>query len=212
MNRYAIIVGGGKGTRMKAEQPKQFLELDGKPILVHTIDKFLALSDVEIILVLPKDHLQTWIEIQREYLNHSDIQVISGGETRTDSVRAGLELIEKDGLVAIHDAVRPYVRSEIVARCFSSAEEHGSGVAAVELKDSIRKKKGAEDSESRDREEYVLVQTPQTFRVSELKEAYNQISGSFSDDATVFEMAGKKVRLVEGDYANIKITTAVDLK
>ncbi len=212
MIRYAIIVAGGKGLRMNAKRPKQFLEIDGKPILVHTIRKFLSLPDINIILVLPKAHVGEWDNIQSEYFSSSKFKIVVGGETRTESVQAGLDLIEGDGVVAIHDAVRPYVSEVLIEDCFKSAEEYGSGVAAVKLKDSLRKRKGEDDSAFRDRNDYVLVQTPQTFKISELKDAYDKIEGSFSDDATVFEMARKKVRLIEGDYANIKITTTEDLR
>ncbi len=212
MKRYAVIVAGGKGVRMNTSKPKQFLEIDGQPILVHTIKKFLKLPDIAIILVLPKENMSEWKHIESSHFKTKKINVVVGGETRSDSVRNGLASIEDDGLVAVHDAVRPFVDQSLIEECYVSAERHGSGVAAVKLKDSLRKRKGEEDSEFKDRNDYVLVQTPQTFSVSELKRAYNKIEGSYSDDATVFEMAGKKVRLVDGDYNNIKITTPEDLK
>lgn len=210
MRKHAIIVAGGSGTRMKSEIPKQFLELNGKPIIVHTIEKFLKIDDVQIILVLPKDHINFWEEIKATFFTKVKILVSNGGATRTESVLAGLNLVE-EGLVAIHDAVRPFVTTGIIERTFESAKEFGSGVVAVKLKDSIREV-FSEQSEARERENYVLVQTPQTFRATEIKEAYYKTSGHFTDDASVYEKAGFQVRLVEGDYSNIKITTPEDLK
>ncbi len=212
MNKYAIIVAGGKGLRMNNEKPKQFLEIEGDPILVHTVKRFQNLLNVRIILVLPEEFLESWKEIESNYFPDSKIEATVGGDTRSESVRAGLNLIDGTGLVAVHDAVRPFVSPTLIEESFNSAEEYGSGIAAVPLKDSLRKKQGEEHSEFRDREEYVVVQTPQTFQVSKLKEAYAKIEGSFSDDATVFEMAGNKVRLIQGEYSNIKITTPDDLK
>ncbi|MEP5612472.1 MAG: 2-C-methyl-D-erythritol 4-phosphate cytidylyltransferase [Cyclobacteriaceae bacterium] len=212
MEKYALIVAGGSGSRMNSARPKQFLELDGKPILVHTLEKFLLVESIKVVLVLPRDHFGDWEKIKSDYFASEELIIVAGGETRTASVLAGLNAIEDDGLVAIHDAVRPFVRVDTIERCFQSALEFGSGVAAVELKDSIRKKVGSGDSEFRDRSDYVLVQTPQVFQISRIKEAYEKVSGTFSDDATVFEMAGNKVMLVESHYSNIKITTPEDLK
>lgn len=212
MEKYALIVGGGQGTRMNAIQPKQFLELEGKPILVHTIEKFLLAKPVKIVLVIPSDQLGKWESIKDSYLSEEGIHVVGGGVTRTESVLAGLNAIENDGLVAIHDAVRPFVSPDLIERCFASAMEFGSGVAAVELKDSLREKVGEGDSKFRNRADFFLVQTPQTFLLSKIKEAYQKVEDSHSDDATVFEMAGNQVKLVKGDYENIKITTPEDLK
>ena len=212
MEKYALIVAGGMGSRMNANMPKQFLELQGKPVLVHTLEKFLLTKPIKIVLVLPSDHFDKWESIKKKYFSGEEISVVAGGETRTDSVMAGLNAIEDDGLVAIHDAVRPFVTAELIARCYESALEFGSGVAAIELKDSIREKVEDGDSKFRDRTDFVLVQTPQTFRISMIKEAYHQLETTHSDDATVFELAGNPVQLVEGDYANLKITTPEDLK
>jgi len=212
MEKHALIVAGGKGSRMNSTRPKQFLELDGKPILAHTVEKFLLVGPIKIILALPKDHFGEWEKIHSKYFASEEIMVVAGGETRTASVLAGLNTVDGDGLIAIHDAVRPFVSVDTIERCFKSALKFGSGVAAVELKDSIRKKVGTDYSEFRDRSEFVLVQTPQTFQVSRIRAAYEEVRGVFSDDATVFEMAGNNVKLVEGDYSNIKITTQEDIK
>lgn len=210
MKRHAIIVAGGSGSRMQSEVPKQFLELDGKPLIVHAIEKFLQIDGIQLVVVLPKDHTDSWEQVKSIFFADKKISIAIGGSTRTESVRSGLNLVD-EGLVAIHDAVRPFASNEIIEQSFHSAEAFGSGVAAVKLKDSIRKVV-PQSSEARDRDQYVIVQTPQTFRVSEIKDAYSKADGSFSDDATVFEKAGYQVKLIEGDYSNIKITTPEDLK
>jgi 2-C-methyl-D-erythritol 4-phosphate cytidylyltransferase len=198
---------------MNQTLPKQFVVIAGKPVLVHTLEAFAASSDnLEIILVLPKDHFETWEVIKEKYLPLLRVHTVPGGNTRFQSVRNGLHFIsESEGLVAIHDAVRPCISSEIIHASFESAEANGSGVVAIKLKDSIRELK-AEQSIARDRNQFVLVQTPQTFQLSLIKAAFTQPeSAQFTDDATVFEGAGHRIHLVDGDYQNIKITTAEDL-
>ncbi|MEO9485670.1 MAG: 2-C-methyl-D-erythritol 4-phosphate cytidylyltransferase [Ekhidna sp.] len=213
MKKSAIIVAGGIGTRMKSDVPKQFLLLDGVPIIVQSIKKFLE-SDksISIVVVLPKAHMLQWESMKSQHFPDDDFKLAVGGATRTASVLSGLDLIEEGGLVAIHDAVRPYVTKETITASFESAEKDGSGVAVVNLKDSIREITGTQ-SNAKDRSNYVLVQTPQTFNVTKLKEAYKKIgSKHFTDDASVFEAAGNNVQLIEGSYDNIKITTPEDLK
>ncbi|GAB4247736.1 MAG: 2-C-methyl-D-erythritol 4-phosphate cytidylyltransferase [Ekhidna sp.] len=214
MKRFAIIVAGGSGTRMKSDVPKQFLRLDGIPIIIRTLERFKEADDsISLIVVLPEPHFSLWEELERDFPIVTQVQVVFGGETRSDSVRAGLDAIDENGLVAIHDAVRPFVPSETILESYTSAQKYGSGVAYVALKDSLRKRLSSSTSEARNREEYVLVQTPQTFRVDALKDAYSKAgSASFSDDATVFERAGNEVFLVPGSYENIKITTPEDIK
>ena len=212
MKKHAIIVAGGVGTRMKSEVPKQFLLIDGEPIIVRSIRQFLAYDDsLTIIVVLPKKHMKQWEAIKFQYFPDFDFKLAIGGVTRTASVMAGLAHVE-DGLVAIHDAVRPFVSIATISQSFESAEKYGSGVAMVALKDSIRELEG-DNSIARDRSKYVLVQTPQTFKANDLKQAYAQVGvGLFTDDASVFEAAGNAVKLVEGGYDNVKITTPEDLK
>ncbi|WP_425390261.1 2-C-methyl-D-erythritol 4-phosphate cytidylyltransferase [Ekhidna sp.] len=213
MKKYAIIVAGGVGTRMKSEVPKQFLLIDGEPILVRSIKKFLEYDHgIEVIIVLPEAHIKQWEALKFQYFPDREIHVTSGGITRSASVLSGLSIIKGEGLVAIHDAVRPFVSVDTISTSFDSAKSQGSGVAVVELKDSIRELE-QNTSIARDRSNYVLVQTPQTFNVSELKDAYGKAgSGIFTDDASVYEAAGYTVSLVEGSYDNIKITTPEDLK
>ena len=213
MKRYAIIVAGGSGTRMKSEMPKQFLRLHKEPIIIHTIRQFIKADEaISIVVVLPEKHLGYWREMVKDYPFTSSIKVAAGGTSRTQSVRSGLKMITGDGLVAIHDAVRPFISPGIIIKSFESAAKRGSGVAAVSLKDSIREVVNDERSIARDRNSYVLVQTPQTFQVAKIKQSYEIVRGDFTDDATVFEQADNDVFLVEGSYANIKITTPEDLK
>jgi 2-C-methyl-D-erythritol 4-phosphate cytidylyltransferase len=212
MHKYAIIVAGGKGTRMQSPVPKQFLEIDGTPIIVLTIRKFLQYDPkIGLIVVLPSDHLRTWKVIQQQYFNDVSLQTAEGGDTRFDSVKAGLSHLPEHGLVAIHDAVRPFVSIRTIGSSFLSAEGLGSGVAAVLLKDSIREIT-IDGSRARRREDFRIVQTPQTFRLEEIKQAFRQARrNTFTDDASVYEAAGFSVSLVEGSYENKKITTPDDL-
>ncbi|MEM8939624.1 MAG: 2-C-methyl-D-erythritol 4-phosphate cytidylyltransferase [Bacteroidota bacterium] len=213
MKKYAIIVAGGSGTRMGSKIPKQFLILDNEPIIIRTIRKYIeADPKTQIIAVLPENHFSRWEALKVEFSFANQIVHAVGGESRTASVKAGLDTIESDGLVAIHDAVRPFVEVETIRNSFDSAEKFGSGIAVVKLKDSIREILPNKISKARDRTSYVLVQTPQTFVVSQIKKAYDKIKNfTYSDDATVFEKAGEKVFLVDGTYSNIKITTPEDL-
>jgi len=213
MRKFAIIVAGGSGSRMKSEIPKQFLLYSGEPIIIKTLRKFQeAYDDIEIVVVLPEKHLSHWVALEKHFPFTSKIKTALGGATRTDSVKSGLEEIHEDGLVAVHDAVRPFTSIETITSSFDSAEKKGSGVAAVTLKDSIREVLANDRSEARDRKNYVLVQTPQTFDSKKLKLAYQKAGdATFTDDATVFEKAGFDVHLVKGSYANIKITTPEDI-
>lgn len=212
MEKYAIIVAGGIGKRMQSDLPKQFLFVEDEPIIVKTIRQFLAFDEhIKMIVVLPSDHFQRWHELKTEFLGEVSIQEVAGGRTRTLSVLAGLSMVNGEGLVAIHDAVRPFVSKETIGDSYRSAALHGSGVATVALKDSIREVVG-ESSTTRNRDNYRIVQTPQTFNLAMLKKAYSRIGDhSFTDDASVFEYAGNPVYLVEGSYGNIKITTPEDL-
>jgi 2-C-methyl-D-erythritol 4-phosphate cytidylyltransferase len=209
---YAIIVAGGKGTRIKSSTPKQFLELAGLPILMHTLNAFYRYSSaIEVILVLPEDDMGTWSDLCRKHRFDQPYRLQKGGDTRFQSVRNGLALIAGEGLVAIHDGVRPLISSDIIGASFRLAAVHQSAVAAVRLKDSIRMT-DQDGTRAMDRSLFRLIQTPQTFDVSTIRKAYEiREEASLTDDASVAEKAGIRISLFEGSYENIKITTSEDL-
>ncbi|HET6543644.1 MAG TPA: 2-C-methyl-D-erythritol 4-phosphate cytidylyltransferase [Chryseolinea sp.] len=211
-NEYALVVAGGKGTRISSKTPKQFLELNGLPVLMHTLLAFYRYSeDITVILVLPEDDLQTWQSLCLRYKFTKPVILQKGGETRFQSVRNGLEKIENDGLVAIHDGVRPLVSENIIATSFRLASVHQSAIAAMPLKESIRMI-DRDKTRAVDRSKYRLIQTPQTFSVSLIKKAYEMLEDlSLTDDASVAENSGHVISLFEGSYENIKITTTEDL-
>ncbi len=212
MTEYALIVAGGKGTRIKSKVPKQFLELDGKPVLIHTIEAFLRYSkDIRIILVLPEEDFPIWTALSAKFGFNTPITLQKGGDTRFQSVRSGLSKIEGEGLVAIHDGVRPLVSADIIAASFRLAAVHQSAVAAVRLKESIRVT-DQDTTKAADRSRFRLIQTPQTFDVGLIKNAYEMKEDlTLTDDASVAEHGGHSISLFEGSYENIKITTAEDL-
>jgi len=213
VKKFAIIVAGGSGTRMKSDVPKQFLNLRGNPIIIRTIRQFIdADESIELVVVLPEKHLSYWQRLKDDYPFINSIKVAIGGASRTESVRSGLKAIPDEGLVAIHDAVRPFVTPEIINDSYKSAAEKGSGVVAVALKDSVREISDQDKSFARDRNDFVLVQTPQAFKVELIKKSYAELEGDYSDDATVFEKTNHDVFLVEGSYSNIKITTPEDIR
>ena len=212
MKYYAIIVAGGSGSRMNAAIPKQFLLLDDKPVLIHTIEAFYR-SDLspEIILVLPSSYHAYWKEICIQYDFKISHTVISGGKERFFSVKNALDIVPDDSIVAIHDAVRPVVSSDLIRRCYSEAVRAGTAIPVVESRDSLRKK---EDDTSRAiaRDEILIVQTPQVFQSRLLKKAYLQeYTPAFTDDASVAEKAGISIHTTEGDHKNLKITFPQDL-
>jgi 2-C-methyl-D-erythritol 4-phosphate cytidylyltransferase len=210
---YALIVAGGKGTRIKSVVPKQFIEILGKPVLLHTLEAFYRYSEnINIILVLPEDDLVIWNQITAKYNFTKSIQIAMGGESRFQSVKNGLAKIEGDGLVAIHDGVRPLVSPDIIGASFRLAAVHKSAVAAVRLKESIRMT-DQDNTKAMDRSRFRLIQTPQTFDIALIKKAYElKEDASLTDDASVAERAGHIISLFEGSYRNIKITTEEDLE
>ena len=213
MEKFAIIVAGGSGSRMNTAIPKQFIPIGDKPILMHTIQRFLDYSEtITIILVLPKDQMETWHSLCKEYSFNHPIIIAEGGKTRFESVKNGLSKIyTSNGLVAVQDGVRPFVTYKIIKDTYELAQEKGNAIAAVALKDSIRSIDG-EKSKSEDRNKFKLIQTPQTFILSELKKAYQTADDPlFTDDASVLEKSGAPIYLAEGSYQNIKITTSEDL-
>lgn len=198
---------------MKSVVPKQFLALSGQPVLMHTIQAFHSYSSqVAIFLVLPQDQIASWHSLCQTHNFKVPCQVVPGGSTRFQSVKKGLDAIEATtGIVAVHDGVRPLVPQHIIGASYHLAAQHGSAVAAVRLKESIRIT-DKDKTHAVDRSQYRLIQTPQTFKLEWLKDAYNteEIS-SFTDDASVVENAGYSISLFEGSHANIKITTPEDM-
>ena len=216
MKAYAVIVAGGKGLRMGGEVPKQFLPIEGKPILMHTIEAFRkAIEGIGIVLVLPATQQEYWHELCKTYQFDSPELIANGGETRFQSVRNGLALLPNDveAVVGIHDGVRPYVSKDTILRCFAAAAEGKAVVPVVPVVETVRQILPDGTSITRPRDEYRLVQTPQTFPLIMLKEAYQQpYSEAFTDDASVVEATGQRIEMIEGNRENIKITTPSDLK
>ena len=214
MKRYVIIVAGGKGLRMGGDIPKQFIPLRGKPVLMHTVEAFHRFdAGIEVILVLPRDQQDYWKKLCADHDFRIPHKVADGGETRFHSVRNGLALIEgEDGLVGVHDGVRPFVSSEVIETCYSSAIDKDAVVPVVDIVETVRHI--TEDgSETVPRNQYRLVQTPQVFKVGLLKRAYCQdYVPQFTDDASVVESIGVKVHLVAGNRENIKLTTPFGMK
>ena len=209
---YALIVAGGKGTRINSSVPKQFLELSGLPIIIHTLNAFVRYSrETRIILVLPADDIETWSTLSKKHNFNTPIILQEGGDTRFQSVKRGLEKIQGSGLVAIHDGVRPLISEDIIGASFRLAAVHRSAVAAVRLKESIRMT-DKDNTRAMDRSRFRLIQTPQTFDVALIKKAYEiKEDPGLTDDASVAEKAGHVISLFEGSYENIKITTSEDL-
>jgi 2-C-methyl-D-erythritol 4-phosphate cytidylyltransferase len=214
MKYYAIIVAGGKGNRMNQDIPKQFLLLDGKPVLMHTIDAFYqCVQNPEIILVLNVQQHQYWAALCQEHQFKIAHRVIEGGLERFDSVKNGLNQINGEGVVAVHDAVRPLASTELIQASFQMAMDRGNAIAAIQPVDSVRIQRDGQQSASLNRDELYLIQTPQTFLTEQLKEAYQQdYTKDFTDDASVVEKAGFKIHILPGERSNIKITYAQDLE
>ena len=213
--RWAIIVGGGSGARIGGEMPKQFMTIAGKPVIIHTIAAFLnAEPDIKLIAVIPEDYKQKLKTLLKEFFPTNEIKICTGGTTRFDSVKNGLSAIkEEEGVVAVHDAVRPMVSPDLIRRCFIAAQQKTSAIPAIELKDSIRKKDDSGKFIAMKRDDFKIIQTPQVFEINLLRKAYMQsFNPDFTDDASVVERSKGKINLVEGDPENIKITYPVDLE
>ena len=211
-SEYAILVAGGSGTRMQSQLPKQFISVGGQPVLMHTIQRFFAANpQMQIIVVLPAAQIQTWQHLCREHAFPVPHRVVAGGATRFASVKNGLEVITQDGIVAVHDGVRPFASVTVIREAFTVAAQTGNAVVAVALKESIRQVTET-GNQALDRSQYRLIQTPQCFQVALLKRAYQvPEEPAFTDDASVVERLGEKINLVEGSYENLKITTPEDL-
>ena len=212
---YVIIVAGGKGLRMGSDIPKQFLPIGGKPVLMRTIERFREYSPtLQIILVLPKAQQDYWQELCQEYHFNVEYQLADGGETRFHSVQHGLTLIPDDaeGVVGVHDGVRPFPSIDVIRNCYETAREKKAVIPVIPVVETVRHLQG-EVSTTVPRNEYRLVQTPQCFDIQLLKAANRQpYNDGFTDDASVVEAFGFAITLVEGNRENIKITTPYDLK
>jgi len=211
---YVIIVAGGKGLRMGTDIPKQFLPIGGKPVLMRTLERFREYSEaLQIILVLPKDQQDYWKELCKEYNFNVEYLLADGGQTRFHSVQHGLAFIPDDaeGVVGVHDGVRPFPSIDVIKRCYETARETKAVVPVVPVVETIRKI--GITSHTVPRNDYRLVQTPQTFDIQLLKAANQQpYKDDFTDDASVVESYGQTITLVDGNRENIKITTPFDLK
>ena len=212
MMDYIIIVAGGKGLRMGGDIPKQFLSIGGKPVLMRTIERFREYSPtLQIILVLPKAQQDYWRQLCDEYHFNENYELTDGGETRFHSVQHGLALIPDDaeGVVGVHDGVRPFPSIDVIRRCYETARKKKAVIPVVPVVETLRHiEKG-----NQYRADYRLVQTPQTFDIQLLKAANRQsYQETFTDDASVVEAYGQEVSMVEGNRENIKITTPFDLK
>jgi 2-C-methyl-D-erythritol 4-phosphate cytidylyltransferase len=212
MEKVAVIVAGGNGSRMNAALPKQFLLINGKPILYYTINTFLrSYEDLTVILVLPEEFISAGQEIIDAYFDYKRIKITAGGNTRFHSVQKGLKLITAESIVFVHDGVRCLLSTDLIERCYEGALEFGSAIPAITSKDSIRIV-NEEGNEPLDRNYIKLIQTPQTFHSKILLPAFNiDYKDKFTDEATVVEAFGLKVYLVEGEENNIKITKPIDL-
>ena len=210
-NKIAIIVAGGTGQRMGSVVPKQFLEIEGKSILLHTIDQFVnAFDDISLVVVLPEGYIEEGKQLLKNRTKNP-IQFIAGGETRFQSVKNGLAAVKEKSIVFVHDAVRCLLTPALVQRCYQQAVENGSAIPAVSSTDTVRIMEN-EKHHLFDREKVMLIQTPQTFQSEILLTAFDQAyQPNFTDEANVVEASGQPVFLVDGEFENIKITRPLDL-
>ena len=212
MKKFALIVAGGSGNRMNNAVSKQFIEINNRPVLMHTFDVFMNFdSKLEFILVLPKDQITFWDALCQKHQFKTESKIAFGGETRFQSVKHGLDLISDDGIVFIHDGVRPLVSAKTLQNCLDTAIEKGNALPVIPVTESVRFANGS-GNQPVDRSKYFLVQTPQTFQTRLIKNAYRLAkTDAFTDDATVLESRGETIHLVEGNRENIKITYPEDL-
>ena len=212
MKKTAIIVAGGTGQRMGATLPKQFLTIEGKSILLHTLSQFVtAFWDINFVIVLPADFIQEGQNLIASSGFNQHFQFVAGGDTRFQSVKNGLAQADSESIVFVHDAVRCLLTPDLIQRCFHQAVEKGSAIPAVSSTDTIRITEGTKHHIV-DRTNVMMIQTPQTFNAALLKKAFEQdYQPAFTDEANVLEASGKEVYLIEGEYENIKITRPLDL-
>ena len=212
IKKYAVIVAGGRGLRMGSAVPKQFLPILGKPLLCYAIQAFAAtIRGINIILVLPSDQLNSAKTVLKSYLGNIEVTTVAGGENRYESVQNGLKKVNNDGVVFIHDGVRPLVSQDLIQRCYQQAVEKGSAIPVVPVMDSIRIVENG-SSHPINREHLRIVQTPQTFMTSIILPAFQQeYQPAFTDEANVVEAYGTPVHLIDGALENIKVTTPEDM-
>jgi len=212
MDKYVLIIAGGVGKRMNMDIPKQFIPIAGKPVLMHTISKFRAFdSKINIIVIIPKEHIALWKDLCTEFNFKVEHQIVRGGKERFYSVKNGLKIVPDNSLVLIHDGVRPLVSIETIKRVTETSEKLGNAIPFIDMTQSVRKVvKGKNNAV--DRSQLKLIQTPQGFHSSLIKEAYSKrYRASFTDDASVLEAQGFTINLVKGNHKNIKITSSTDL-
>jgi 2-C-methyl-D-erythritol 4-phosphate cytidylyltransferase len=212
MNRYALIVAGGAGTRMGTDIPKQFLELAGKPVLMHSIERFRAFDNtMGIIVVIPEKQFALWESLKEKHSFSVSHTLVKGGPSRFFSVKNGLQNVEDNAIVAIHDGVRPLVSTDTIMRCFRAAGEFGNAIPVISLSDSVRMV--TEDGNIPvNRNSLRIIQTPQVFNAGLIKKAYLQdFRPETTDDAMLLEKTGERIHLVEGNRENIKITNPEDM-
>ena len=213
MKQYTIIVAGGSGSRMGSSIPKQFLELNSKPILMHTLEKMQqSLPHSDIILALPSSEFETWEKLCQQHQFNVNHELVAGGASRFESVKNALQKVKQKSVVAIHDGVRPLVKTSVVSQCMQMAEEKNAAIPVLVIEKSLRRKT-VNGSVVVNRDDYLIVQTPQCFTSEVIAKAYQQdYTTVFTDDASVVEAMGIEIQLVAGNKENIKITTPEDLK
>ena len=211
--QFVIIVAGGSGQRMGTSTPKQFLNLNCKPVLMHSVQKFYDYNaDISIIVVLPLEHISTWETLCNSHSFHVKHNIIPGGETRYQSVKNGLAAVSSPGLVAVHDGVRPLVSNELISRSFKDALKNGNAIPCIDVNETIREVLPI-GNRKLNRNKIKLIQTPQVFKSEILQKSYQlPFCNDFTDDASVVEKAGYQINLIKGEKQNIKITTEFDLK
>lgn len=213
MKIHVLIVAGGSGSRMKSDVPKQFMLLNNKPVIMHTLEAFLTFSNnINLLVVLPPGQFDSWKTLCKQYGFDYPHQLVPGGAERFWSVKNGLDLLDDEGIVFIHDGVRPLVSQQTINRCYETTLQKGNAIPCMPVVESLREIT-ADGNRMANRAKFVSIQTPQVFRTNEIKAAYRQAyQASFTDDASVLEHFGKQLHLVEGNRGNIKITHPLDLK
>lgn len=212
LKRSVIIVAGGSGTRMNSDIPKQFLLLNGLPVLMHSVNAFRKFNpSVQIVIALPRAYYSLWDTLCLKYNFLAKHELTPGGETRAQSVKNALALVPGTGFTAIHDGVRPLVSEETIRKAFYEAELFGNAVPVIPVNESVRKTEGTSNM-AVPRDTLYIVQTPQVFKTGLIKKAYSLLDkDDFTDDATILETTGEKIHLFEGNRENIKITYPNDL-